>query len=286
MAAPAPILQTQTLRKRRRASPATLSETFPGLAYGEAKSFLKLLHAGETADSVRQTIGTASPYRRAVLIAFDILFARVSKDGKRLCRRVRNKDVSPRLRQEVIKLLRMGWSHARIRRALPIGPGLIYRLSKKIDAPTLKHGRGRRFTPAQWAAIRADVAEGLPSATVEQKYRIDYQTVQKMRRELGDYANRVHWRKLSLPQILGATQALKSGGKWRDVAAGVGVSFKTLADCVIYRKRDDMKKLSPEEIEQAIQLLTNGATWTAVAAQFGMVRATFQTKIPFRKREA
>jgi hypothetical protein len=49
------------------------------------------------------------------------------------------------LRLAVITRLRGGWSHARIRATLPVGPGLILRLSRQIGAAYLKPcGRGRR----------------------------------------------------------------------------------------------------------------------------------------------
>lgn len=142
------------------------------------------------------------------------------------------------LKLAVIHRLRGGWSQRRIRETLPVRIGLIVRLSKEIGAAYLKRrGRGRRFTPELRAQIRAAVQSGKRSSEVQREFSVDYDTVAQFRRELGDFENRRHWKKLSAGQIEQAQKMLQSGERWRDVAESLGVSLATLQKRVRYRKR-------------------------------------------------
>jgi hypothetical protein len=51
----------------------------------EARSLLALLRTGQSADSIRELIGTDSEYRKEVRVHFDLFYDRLSRTRKR-CR--------------------------------------------------------------------------------------------------------------------------------------------------------------------------------------------------------
>jgi hypothetical protein len=206
-------------------------------AQQEAESLLALARAGETPASIRSLIGDHTPYRRLVLLHFDLLVARYGSRGGRRGKRIQSKDVSEQLKQEIARRLRRGWSHKRILRTLPVGPGVVLTISKKVNASYLKRGRGRRFSPALLAHIRAAVCEGKRASELKREFGIDYDTVQKFRREIGDLENRIHWCKLSPQDEARAEDMLRAGLRWRDVAAELKCALATIQRHVSYRKR-------------------------------------------------
>ena len=141
------------------------------------------------------------------------------------------------LRNAVIVRLRAGWSQRQIRETLPVRIGVIMKLGKETGAAFLKkRGRGRRFTPALREAIRAAVMAGKRSSQLQQEFNIDYDTTIQFRREIGDFENRRHWKKMSREQIEQATEALKRGEKWLAVAMTFNVALATLQRHITYRK--------------------------------------------------
>jgi hypothetical protein len=214
-------------------------------AQAEARGLLKLLDSGETIASIRTLIGMEDDFRKEVRLRFDVLVVHSSPHDGRLLRNARQNRISSALKKEICRLLRAGWSHSRIRAALPVGYPLILQLSKELGAPYLKQsGRGRRFTASLREQIRAAVQSGRRSADIEREFQIDYDTVLLFRRELGDFEDRRHWKKMSSEQIDQATEALKNGRRWRDVASDFNVTPTTLQRWVTYRKR----KRRPESV--------------------------------------
>jgi hypothetical protein len=197
----------------------------------EARNLLPLLRT-ETVQAVRALIAD----RREVRLSFDCLIARRRRRGKGFRKNVDTKAVSMELRNEIGRLLRLGWSHKRILATLNCGPWIIYRIARRIRASYFKHGRGRRFSPEQMDKMRAAIKSGKTSVTIEREFHIDPHTVWKLRCELGDREDRRRRKKLSAQQIASATEALKSGREWRDVARDIGVSDTTLYRCLRYRK--------------------------------------------------
>lgn len=250
------------------------------LPQSEARNLLVLLQRGETPDSIRALIGNGTPYRRCVRLHFDIFVARLPKRGNRLRRRVNGNNISDTLKAEACKLLRAGWSHARILARLPVGPGCVLGLSKRIGASYLKRGRGKRLSPELKAKISEAVKAGQCSAEIERQFQVCWHTVIKFRRAIGDFENRRHRRRLLPQQIEQASRDLGRGEKWSNVAAKLGVSLHTLQKRVSFRKR---RELSREQIEQATELLKGGQTWPDVAAAFGVCRSTLQKKVTYRK---
>jgi hypothetical protein len=73
---------------------------------------------------------------------------------------------------------------------------------------------------------------------VEQKYKLCFNTVAKLRRLIGDYPERAgRKRKLSQQVLQQAERRLRAGDGWRHVAADLHVSPQTLYDRLKYRKR-------------------------------------------------
>jgi hypothetical protein len=207
-------------------------------AQAEVRGLLKLLDNGETIASIRTLIGMEDDFRKEVRLRFDLCVAHLPQRPGQLRKNVRNSEISSKLKSEVCRLLREGWPHSRIRAALPVGYRCVLELSKQMGAPFLKlHGRGRRFTPALREQIRAAVQSSRRSADIQREFQVDYDTVMLFRHQLGDFEDRRHWKKMSPEQIEEATQALRTGRRWRSVALDCGVSLATLQRWVIYRKR-------------------------------------------------
>jgi hypothetical protein len=206
-------------------------------ALQEAESMLALLRAGDSADSIRSLIGHRDPYRRRVLVHFDLLVARYGVSGRRRGKRIQSKDVSETLKAHVAAKLREGWSHNRILRVLPVGPGVVLAISKQLNASHLKRGRGRRFSAEMVGQIRAAVRAGKRASELKREFGIDADTVQKFRVEIGDFQNRRCWRKLSEYEEAQAEGMLRSGMRWRDVAKTLGCALATIQRNVMYRKR-------------------------------------------------
>jgi DNA invertase Pin-like site-specific DNA recombinase len=251
----------------------------------EARGLLGLLKNGESIQSIRALIGDDGEYRKSVRLHFDVLVARLRRHGKGLRRNVNSRAISERLKNEVTRLLRLGWSREKVRATLNVGPWIISRIAREIHACYFKRGRGRRFTPEMEERIRAAVRTGTPSADIERAFGIGCDTVLKFRHEAGNYQDLRLRRKLSASQISEAAQRLKSGQHWRAVAAAFRVSVKTLATAVPYRKRDDRIKLSPAQAAEAVELLKSGETWLSVSQKFGIARSTLQLKLGYWKRK-
>jgi transposase len=198
------------------------------LAGNEALCLLKLLRSGETVESLRRLIGNQDPYRRRVQLHFDLL-------------------TNPeRCQEQILRALRAGWSRKKICDTLHCGPGIILRLSKQIKASTLKRGRGRRFTEETRQqildAIKTAIADRGTSRAIERRFRIDYGTVKKFRRELGDYSN---WRdRNKFEHAEEATAALHKGETWRQVAEQFHVGLATLHRHVKFRKRAQREEVA------------------------------------------
>ena len=208
----------------------------------EAKGLLPLLNTGQSIEDIRRLIG---PGRRSVLRAFDILVLRLPKHPERqkklrLRQKCNGRALPLELRNEIIALLRAGWSQKKILKKYRVGPGAVLRLSKEIHASFLKKGgRGRRFSQETWKQILAAVKTARTSREVERRFRIDYATVLKARREVGDHENRRLRLKITHAQIQQAEELLRGGESWRSTARLVGVGMTTLLKHAKYRKHGD-----------------------------------------------
>ena len=189
---------------------------------------------------IRDMIGVE---RRDVLRAFDLLSMRIPKNPERhptleLRKRCNGRALSPELRTEIISVLRAGWSQRRILERYPVGPGAVLKLSKQVGASFLKPGgRGRRFAPETWQRIVAAVKSGRASCDIQREFTIDYGTTRKIRRQLGDFANRRKRLKITAPQIVQAEALLRAGETWRNAAHAVGLSPTTIIKHCKFRKR-------------------------------------------------
>jgi hypothetical protein len=160
-----------------------------------------------------------------------------------MCRQIprprgRVKSYPGELKQQIAQMLRANKSHRQIRKDLHVGESIVLRISKKIGAAYLKpHGRCRRFTPEFTERIRAAVQAKQRSAQIERELGIDYKTVIKFRRQVGDREDRRFWSKLSEKQIAQAEAWLAGGMRWRDVSARLGCGLGTLQRATSYRKR-------------------------------------------------
>jgi hypothetical protein len=97
-------------------------------------------------------------------------------------------------------------------------------------------GRGRRFSPAAWRQILDAVKSGRTSRDIEREFCIDYVTVLKARKRLGDLEDRRKRLKMTPEQIARAEKLLRAGEKWFAVGREIGVGHATLMKHVTYRK--------------------------------------------------
>jgi len=224
------------------------------------------------------------PYPLAEKCAIDSCRARISSDRKRLNKHTRRSLVSLCLRNEISRLLRLGWTPERVRESLSVGPWTIRQIAEQIRASTYKRGRGRRITEDVTARIRVALRTGKTCRQIEQQENVSYQSVKAIRRRDGDFENWRKRKKLSAEQIARAREAVRSGDRWRDVADRLGVSARTLMTSMPYRKREDRRaRLTAEEIARGIELLKSGRTWEQVAKEYGWPKTSFQKELGYLK---
>jgi transposase-like protein len=232
-------------------------------AAAEAKGLLALLQTGETVTSLRNLIGSNTPYRRRVLTLFDLLVAHYPKNGFRLRERVNTKDVSNVLRSEALRLLRSGLSHKAVLERLPIGAGLVVQLSKTYRIAYQKTGRGRRLSPDLKQQIADRVKAGARSSDISKEFGVDYDTTVQFRHLAGDFENRRLRKKLSEHDLAQARTQLEAGGKWRTVAAKLNVSLATLQKSLPYRKND-----AGHPVQEMVSAFRAGKQIIEIAGEF------------------
>jgi hypothetical protein len=99
-------------------------------------------------------------------------------------------------------------------------------------------GKGRRLSPELRARVMQELKNGARPYDIEQKYRLCFNTVAKLRRLIGDYPGPAgRKRKLSRKVLELAEQRLRSGEKLCVVAADCGVHQHTLQNRMKFRKR-------------------------------------------------
>ena len=198
----------------------------------EARNMLALLKAGESAESVRRTIGNDSPYRSAVLLAFDMGVARLSKNRKRLNLYVKRRDISPYLRNVIVRQLRAGRPVGDVERAFGIGYLTLLKLRHEKD-DFERARRRKKLSPANILEGTEALRAGQSWATVARRMGV---TVQTLATDLR-YRKRDDRRKLSPAETEQAIQHLKNGSTWARVAAGLGMKRSTLQAKLPFLKR-------------------------------------------------
>jgi transposase-like protein len=269
-----------------------------GTAKAEAKSFIRLLARGMNVQSVREMIAPGpgsdanARYRTAVLREFDLLALRVSfrslRDGKiKFLRNTNETAPSSLLRDEVIKLLRQGLPHRVVHAKIPVPLKVIWELSKKIGAAYVKpHGaRGRRFTREFRKKLREAVASGRRSAAIEREFGVDRNTVTRMRHALGDFENRVHWKKLTRAQIREAERQLRDGATWRDVARKMGCHHNCLLESLRYRKRAGSHHFTQAEELEVLNALRRVEGVRRIAERMGKPRSAVYNLVARLRKE-
>ena len=245
----------------------------PENAFREAKALLCLLkNKGETIAAVRSTIKPSTSecnqamnfYRRQVLLCFDALTIRPCQPAT----------ITDELRDEILRLLKMNWSQERVAKTLRVGLLIVKRCAIPARASTWKAGRGRRFTPETIAKIKQAIVTEKTSRKVERIFQIDNQTVQKLRREMGDFEDRRHRKKLNAEQLEQARLQVASGARWLDVAQAFNVAPSTLMANVTYRKRASFRKFSTEEERTILHLVKRGVGKRTIARRFARPRSS------------
>jgi transposase-like protein len=212
-------------------TPIALEES-PANEYGkhefsEAKGMLALLQRGQSLESLRQEIiGTGDPYRRRVLLCFDLLVPHLAKTRRGLVPRTKSQLVSVELRAEALRLLRSGLSQDAVRKKLPgIGPSLIQALAKEHHIAARKVGRGRRFLPSQREQILAEVRADKRSIDIRRKFGVSDWVVQRLRKSIGDHENRLYRRNYSLAAV---QESLREGRGLEEIKRTFGVAHAVL----------------------------------------------------------
>jgi uncharacterized protein YerC len=191
---------------------------------------------------------------------------------------------------EIIRMLKAGWPQHAILRRVPVGPGIVLALSKKLGASCLKSGgRGRRFTPELWKQILEAVKTHRTSREVQVEFGIDDRTVRKARNEIGDFENRRLRMKLTIEQIAQGTQMLRDGARWDDVAIALGVRTTTLLRYIGYRKHGNRRavihRMSDERLEEIRVAIIDGRSRRDICAEFGCCRKTIGRIVRILRRQ-
>jgi hypothetical protein len=173
-------------------------ESYSDHAYQEAQIMRRFVQQGESVDAIRSNIKPNREcdkamirYRFQILLAFDVLRIKPGRPA----------EITPELRAEILRLLRLNFSQKQVARALLMSPSMVWRVARPLQASTLKRGRGRRFTSGQLEAIRAAIRAGDSSKEIVETFHIHWQTVKRLRIELGDTKNHHYDRKLSSQQV-------------------------------------------------------------------------------------
>jgi hypothetical protein len=140
-----------------------------------------LARQGEPIERIRAGIGTDTPYRRRVLLDFDLLRLRRRKGPltRELC-------------GEVLRLLSKGWTQPQVARKLGICWLRVARVAWAAEASSWRKDGGRRFTRAQREAIRQAVESGQRPGEILRRYPMSRMTLCRLRREWGDHRD---WRR-------------------------------------------------------------------------------------------
>jgi transposase-like protein len=205
----------------------------------EAKGMFRLVKNGESVESIRSMIGDNSPYRRKVKLAFDILVAHQSRNGKGVRKNEDTRALSQEVKTQVREQLLSGAPQKEVRETLGVGPQTILQAAKETRASYLKAGRGRRIDPAVKLKIKARIVEGDTMASICRSFGVSDYVTDKLRRALGGEfkKDRRRRRRLSPEQIEQATAMLTSGKSWPETCAAFGVTWKTISAYVKFRKR-------------------------------------------------
>jgi DNA-binding CsgD family transcriptional regulator len=197
--------------------------SFSDHAHQEALAMFLFVKQGERVDAIRDGIkpnracdASMIKYRFEILLAFDVL--RI-KPGRPV-------EITPELRAEIVRLLRLNFSQKQVARALRMSASMVWRVAKPAAASTLKRGRGRRFTSGQIEAIRAAIRAGDSSKEIIEAFHIHPQTVKKFRIQLGDTTNYHFDRKLSARQVAEIRAHLAAHSlTWKEMTARYGISI-------------------------------------------------------------
>jgi hypothetical protein len=156
---------------------ATATTIPPPAVHVEAESLLALAtQPGQSIEAVRAGIGTDSPYRRKVLIEFDLLHVR--------WRRV---PLTLELRVEIIRLLKLGYGQREVAKKLGIGRNRVVRLALRLHASSWRVGlTGHRLSRAQRQELRRDIFAGVHPNELKKKYGICTDTLNILRRKWRD----------------------------------------------------------------------------------------------------
>jgi hypothetical protein len=208
-------------------------------AHVEAKGMFGLLRNGETVESVRAMIGNDSPYRRKVQLAFDILVAHQSRNGRGVRKNEDTRALSQEVKTQVREQLLSGGTQREVRETLGVGPQAILQAAKETRASYFKTGRGRRIDPAVKLKIKARIIAGDTMASICRTFGVSEYVTKKLRRALGGEfkKDRRRRRKLSPEQVEQATVMLTSGKTWNETCAALGVTWKTISAYAKFRKR-------------------------------------------------
>jgi hypothetical protein len=201
-------------------------ESYSDHAHQEALAMFLFVKQGESVGAIRDGIkpnracdASMIKYRFEILLAFDVL--RI-KPGRPV-------EITPELRAEILRLLRLNFSQKQVARALHMSPSMIWRVARPLQASTLKRGRGRRFTSGQLEAIRAAIRAGDSSKEIVETFHIHWQTVKRLRIQLGDTKNHHFDRKLSAQQVAEIRAHLAAHSMtWKEMTVKYGVSISLI----------------------------------------------------------
>jgi uncharacterized protein YerC/transposase-like protein len=231
----------------------------------EAVGIWKLVKNGAlSVPAARELIGSSTAFRLQVLIAFDALCIHPGQVA----------EITPELRSEVLRLLRLNLSQQKVAQTLGIGTPLIGRIAREAGICFQKIGRGRRLSPALKEKIMAAVKSGERSSEIQKAFGVDYDTTIAFRRRLGDHSDRRHLTKLSAEQIDLAEANLAKGTTWRDTAAQLGVSLATLQKSTPYRKGTRGYKLPPIVKDEILTALKAGQRQVDICKATGVSERT------------
>jgi hypothetical protein len=206
----------------------------------EARGLLALIRSGETVEGIRSLIG-ASPERRPVLLAFDLLAQKIPKCPEKM-RRLRlrmhanGSPAGPALRAEITKLLYLNMSQPKICARLKVSRPLVECIARETGAVYRKIGRGRKFTQQFLKRIRQAVRNGDRAVDIQHQFRVSLDFIRGLRKEIGDYEDRRFRRGYNVQAV---KRALDAGDPLGEIENKFGICHATLWE--LRRARGDFE---------------------------------------------
>ncbi len=180
-----------------------------GDAAAEARSFFSLLKSGRaTLPQIRSQIGYHTPYRRRILLCFDVLRG----------------EVTPELRTAILSLLRAN-SLLAVSHKLSVPYKVVRKVSKEGHARFHKIGRGRKLASETEECILDRIRADARSVDLRREFGVSDWYVQKLRRSIGDTENRLFRRGWNEQKV---KEALQNGLSISEVERDCGIQHAVL----------------------------------------------------------